>query len=346
MADVDPAPAPAPTTDGGSVPPLQAASPLPLWDPRAILTHRSTRHTAAIGRLAMAKAAAAGEFLPVVRDKFAEIRSQKANYDYSFADLATVIAAVTPALSKHGLALFTPVDTSQVPVKVIATIKLVHGESEQWIEQDYEAHINDEQYDPRKVGSASTYARRYGTLALLGIAPADEDDDDGAAAGGDPRKAVRGVERPNLDEHPNAPPPGRDDRAPAKSQQRPAPEPSRRTSEPAPAPPAAETTRTIPFETKPTTPSDDAFWTMFLAELGALDATLGNLAGWQPDDVLETWATKLSGVGDTRALNALSTWITLATKHGAKSTIVADVAKRMRDMFTTRNGELRQAAKR
>ena len=43
---------------------------------------------------------------------------------------------------------------------------------------------------PQTVGGCITYARRYGILAILGLAPEDEDDDGNTASGRDATKAT------------------------------------------------------------------------------------------------------------------------------------------------------------
>ena len=145
------------------------------------------RHSEAIGKLAAAKSQAQGAFKSIGKDKSARVQMKSGgSYSYSYADLASCLDAVTEALSKAGLALFQPVtveSTGETP-KVVATTLLVHGESGEWMSCDYEAPIVDAN-DARSVGSAATYARRYGLLSLLAIAPSEEDDDAEAARGGD-----------------------------------------------------------------------------------------------------------------------------------------------------------------
>lgn len=140
----------------------------------------SYRHSDHFGKLAFALSQAQGEFQEIEKTLTASVQSRREgarSYSYTYADLKTVMSAVRPALSKFGLALM------QMPTvrrgAVVVTTMLVHGETEQWFAGDLAVAL--ENLDPQAVGSATTYARRYGLTALLGVA-AGEHDDDGAAA--------------------------------------------------------------------------------------------------------------------------------------------------------------------
>jgi hypothetical protein len=134
---------------------------------------------AALGELVTELAAAQGEFGEVRKTKEADA----GRYRYRYASLDDIIAAVRPALSKHGIALTQDVETEPGSVSVVtilrrgtaslslAPITLPAGE------------------DAQAVGSALTYARRYSLATALGITA--EEDDDGAASGGAPPAAPR-----------------------------------------------------------------------------------------------------------------------------------------------------------
>jgi hypothetical protein len=160
------------------------------------------KRSESIGKLATAKAQAQGKIQPIGKDKTARVQLTKGgSYAYSYADLASCLEAVNGPLAEAGIALFQPVSVGDG--NVVATTLLVHGESGEWISEDYAAPIVDSG-DARSVGSAATYARRYGLLSLLAIAPSEEDDDAEAARGDDrpmqrqrsapaPRQAAREV---------------------------------------------------------------------------------------------------------------------------------------------------------
>jgi hypothetical protein len=129
-----------------------------------------------IAELAKALAAAQGKFPPIIKDKTA----LAGKYSYAYADLASVIEAVRPALAENGLAHLQSALTAGKTVTI--TTLLLHG-SGQFVESDpliMEAVSN----MPQAIGSAISYGRRYQLSALLGLAA--EQDDDGKSATGDP----------------------------------------------------------------------------------------------------------------------------------------------------------------
>lgn len=124
-----------------------------------------------IGQLAKALAAAQAEFRPIVKDKVVKSSS----YSYRYADLATVRDAVTPALSKHGLAVSQTFKPNGGGVQYVETM-LMHTSGE-CLTSSYQIPAVGRQ---QEIGSAITYARRYSLCAILGVVA--EDDDDGNAA--------------------------------------------------------------------------------------------------------------------------------------------------------------------
>jgi hypothetical protein len=102
----------------------------------------------------------------------------------SYAPLPEVMEAVQPLLAKHKLAIsqFLSNIEGQSAMRTI----LLH-ESGQYIE-DIQPLLLVKQ-DPQSQGSATTYARRYGVMSVLGVV-ADEDDDGNRAS-----KATQKVER-------------------------------------------------------------------------------------------------------------------------------------------------------
>lgn len=93
-----------------------------------------------------------------------------------YADLGSVWDACREALHKNGLAVIqlSDVDASGAPVLLT---RIIH-ESGQHIEGRYPLVCKDPT-DPQKLGSATTYARRYALAAAIGII---QEDDDGQAA--------------------------------------------------------------------------------------------------------------------------------------------------------------------
>lgn len=116
---------------------------------------------------ALAKAQA--EFTYAAKD------SKNPAFGSNYADLASVIQAVRPALSKHGIA-FLQFDDSDVERQTAAvTTTLHHGE--QWIGMTAEAPaVGLKGFNVQSLGACWTYLRRYTLQALCGLA---SDDDDG-----------------------------------------------------------------------------------------------------------------------------------------------------------------------
>lgn len=113
-----------------------------------------------------------------------ETMGQVGNQKRSYADLATVTETVRPILAKHGLA-YVQAPSDAGPGFVAVTTRLLH-ESGQWIEDTLSMPYGNG--GAQAVGSACTYGRRYSLMAMLGLAP---EDDDGAAASVPARKPAK-----------------------------------------------------------------------------------------------------------------------------------------------------------
>ena len=97
-------------------------------------------------------------------------------YGYKYADLATVLQIVRPALAAQGIAVLQDTQTMTDGHVAVAT-RLLHS-SGQWIESDLlilpiEAKKGLSQ--AQCAGSVVTYARRYSLAALVGISQEDDD---------------------------------------------------------------------------------------------------------------------------------------------------------------------------
>jgi hypothetical protein len=89
-----------------------------------------------------------------------------------YADLAAIIKASRPALTKHGLSIAQPI-IMEDGFPILITV-LAHA-SGQWIESRIK--INPPKTDIQAFGSCVTYLRRYCIAALCGIAAGENDDD-------------------------------------------------------------------------------------------------------------------------------------------------------------------------
>lgn len=139
-----------------------------------------------IDLLAQALVAAQGEFESVAKTATNPFFKSK------YADLPAVVSAAAPILKSHGLAItqllgFIP----EVNVDTLTT-RLIH-ESGQWIESTMRLYLT--KSDAQGQGSATTYARRYSYMAILGLV-ADEDDDGNKASGQTPEPKTTKRESP------------------------------------------------------------------------------------------------------------------------------------------------------
>lgn len=98
-----------------------------------------------------------------------------------YADLGSVMDACMPALNEQGIALIQPPGADEHG-RYVETI-LLHGESGETLSCRVPLIV--QKNDMQGYGSAVTYARRYGLMAMAGIAP--EDDDGNAAAKAAPK---------------------------------------------------------------------------------------------------------------------------------------------------------------
>ena len=110
--------------------------------------------------------------------KVAKKDSSNPFFKSKYADLSAIIDAIKEPLNKHGLVFMQIVDMIG-DITVVKTI-LAH-ESGEYIGGNIPVVVA-KPNDPQALGSAITYAKRYGLQAIVGV-PADEDDDGNAASG-------------------------------------------------------------------------------------------------------------------------------------------------------------------
>lgn len=114
--------------------------------------------------------------------------STNPHFKSQYADLASVVAAIKPALIKQGLFFTQGTEPSEVGVIVETMVHHSSGESMSFGRLFVPANKNDAQ----GFGSALTYARRYSLMTAFGVAP--EDDDGNAAVKSAPAK-VPGISK-------------------------------------------------------------------------------------------------------------------------------------------------------
>lgn len=96
-----------------------------------------------------------------------------------YADLASVMEAVMPALSKNGLALMQSASFEDDVVSVETMILHTSGGSASTV-----LSAKPQNATPQGIGSVQTYLRRYSLMAITGVAPEDDDGNAGNISGG------------------------------------------------------------------------------------------------------------------------------------------------------------------
>jgi hypothetical protein len=140
-----------------------------------------------------ALAAAQGEFGKVVKD------ATNPHFRSGYATLAAVLEAALPVLSKHGLCLMQRhVNMSDGKMAVETILGHASGDTMEAITPMILG-----KFDMQQLGSATTYARRYAAMAMLGLSASDDDDDGNAATKAAPtktegNKAIPTVKEPSL----------------------------------------------------------------------------------------------------------------------------------------------------
>lgn len=123
----------------------------------------------ALDQIATALAAAQAKMRPAVKD------SNNPAFKSKYADLTSVWEACREALTANGISVAQDVSRPNGHVEVVT--RLMH-KSGQWLEFGPLSVPIDKQ-NAHGVGSATSYARRYGLSAAVGVV---QDDDDGNAA--------------------------------------------------------------------------------------------------------------------------------------------------------------------
>ena len=112
--------------------------------------------------------------------------SSNPHFRSKYADLAEVMDACLPALNANGIAVTQPIRDVDGRLYCVTVLSHAGGES-------LECHVPliVQKNDMQGLGSAITYARRYGLMSMAGIAP--EDDDGNAAAAAAPKQGQEAV---------------------------------------------------------------------------------------------------------------------------------------------------------
>lgn len=106
------------------------------------------------------------------------------HYRRKYADLSAVVEAIRAPLAEHGLGFVQIPEITRVTDKefaVAVTTVIIH-ESGQTLSGTVTMPVTETR--PQAIGSAITYARRYGLSSMLGVVTKEEGDDDAEAAEG------------------------------------------------------------------------------------------------------------------------------------------------------------------
>lgn len=276
-----------------------------------------TKHEA---EFAKAFAAAQSDFGPIERTQIANVRPRDPNktpYSFKYAPLDVVLAAVRPALNKHGFALSQRI--SEDKQWVVTSLVHEHGTRENW----YPIFFQD--LTSQAYAGSVTYARRYGACLLLGVAA--EDDDDGNRGDGN-----------DFDQRPQAEQRKAAARAPAKSNKpmKPAfPVPARSgPTAPAASAPPAESSEPAPDPF--TLQAPHAPWAQNPYEPPEDPAEASRVEGVIADAIQDLHEAALEG----RRMTIEQVWDELGANHYAKQEIWTRMKAKHPDSFVTVKGVL------
>jgi hypothetical protein len=113
--------------------------------------------------------------------KTAGLNAENPFFKSQYADLAEIVKASRPALTKNGLAVIQQILPNEDGQNILHTI-LGHS-SGQWIES--RMRILPSKPDIQSLGSYITYLRRYAYASIIGVVVANEDDDAEVAVSND-----------------------------------------------------------------------------------------------------------------------------------------------------------------
>lgn len=149
-----------------------------------------TEVTAQHNNIAKALAAAQSEMGRAVK------QSTNPHFRSKYADLGNVMDACMEALTRHGISVIQPIRENEFGRSVVTVFLHESGET-----LENPVPLITGKNDMQGLGSAYTYARRYGLMGLAGIAPED-DDGNAAVASQEMRPREKSWEQTILDELP------------------------------------------------------------------------------------------------------------------------------------------------
>jgi len=134
------------------------------------------RSSSSIANLAAALAKAQVELVNPEKSQQATIRAdgpENSGRSFRYAPLSSGLEIVRKALGQHEIATLQTTAVDQTTGTIGLTTVLAHSSGE-WIASDWPICAISELAHPHRLGSALTYARRYGLFTLVGIAGEDD----------------------------------------------------------------------------------------------------------------------------------------------------------------------------
>lgn len=164
-------------------------------------------HSEQMNEIFCALAKAQTEIRSALMDSTADVKTREGpGYKFKYADLASVDAACRPALSKNGIAIVQAAQNAADGKGITVRTMLGHTTG-QWIAASLT--MVPTMTTPQAIGSAITYARRYGLAAICGVV--QEDDDGAEASKPAPGDAARSRSVPKTPPSPSPAGPSKDD---------------------------------------------------------------------------------------------------------------------------------------
>jgi hypothetical protein len=97
-------------------------------------------------------------------------------YSFTYAELEEIISAITPALSTNQLVLISQIQQNSTQLILCTSIRHSSGE---YVESHYP--LPNDFADPKQLGAAISYGRRYNTMCLLEISTIEPSDSNAIA---------------------------------------------------------------------------------------------------------------------------------------------------------------------
>src|SRR5215204_842323 len=146
--------------------------------------------SSSIAQLASALAQAQRELVNPPKSLTAVLEGDRSGrgQTYRYAPLSAGLDIVRQTLGKHELAILQTTHVDEGSATVLLTTTLAHGSGE-WVSATWPVCRLSDLSQPKLMGAALTYARRYGLFTLVGLAGEDDLDAPNVASMGSKARA-------------------------------------------------------------------------------------------------------------------------------------------------------------